>query len=93
MIGKFEGTPSFVKYYWNRFLEGLGDGDAFPSGDEHAAYYTLFEVTPNDVERFPGLLHVGHCIAIYEETQGFIGYYEFADIDTAYKQIQGRAIC
>lgn len=70
MMGKFEGEPAWVEYFWNEGLDGGGTDISVGICDESWANAWYFEADADEAERFG--LKVGESIMLVEDGQGFI---------------------
>ena len=66
-MGKFEGEPRFVPYFWESGLDGCSDEDYT---DETGAVYA-FDVDDRDKKLFPELSEIKR-IELREDEQGFV---------------------
>ena len=67
-LGKFEGEPFWVPYFWERWLEGCSD-DEFPLADSGIS---VFYINTDDTDQFPELKgRLFDVLLLWENDQGF----------------------
>jgi hypothetical protein len=68
-LGKFEGEPRYVPYYWDISMEQGQDDEVY--FNENEPLYLFFVVTDEDKVKFPELADI-YGICLYETEQGFV---------------------
>ena len=65
VLGRFEGAPSWVPYFYNLFLEGEGE----PIGEKWR-----IKILQEDVQRFPELKGKRYAYLVFSDV-GFVDGY------------------
>jgi hypothetical protein len=68
-LGKFQGEPIYVPYFWEMSMMGAYDGTEIDNEDDSTNY--IFYVTDRDRAIFPELKGL-HKVTLWENNDGFV---------------------
>jgi hypothetical protein len=82
--GKFEGEMYYVSHFYDEMMGGAYDDEVVDTDD---TVYTLFNIAPEDVQKFPELKGTKNLV-LWESDSGFVNSKENVDWDKMLEDIQ-----